>query len=292
MPETGSKIMVKQELLDEKLVLEQTSHYKLSIQVSLDGFSFCCLDDRTKRYVAVKDYTFANISSSFEEACFNIAGIVNDEELLKQPYKEIRCMLVAPSTTLVPSSLFVEGKAFSYIKNLISLPEGEVETFSCKLSDSSITAVFAYPKILTSLIREISPEAKFYSYSIPFINKQISEHTASPAQLAMFICGNTACYSLIQNKALKISTSFTFESTTDLVYYTLLLLKEHGLKPAEVEVYISGKVEKHSPRHSELSQYLPNLAFDCVPRGYEYSYRFKNKAEHQFSNLFKLVECE
>lgn len=284
--------MVKQELLDEKLVLEQTLQYKLSIQVSLDGFSFCCLDDRTKRYVAVKEYTFANISNSFEEACFNIAAIIKDDELLNRPYKEVKCMLVAPSTTLIPTSLFVEERQFSYIKSLISLTEHEVDCFNRKLCDKSITAVFAYPKMLSSLIREINVDTKFYSHTIPQINKQISEQTTCPSQLSLFVCGNTACYSLMQNRSLKISTSFMFESTTDLVYYTMLLLKEHDIKPSEVEVYISGKVEKQSPRHTELSQFLPNLAFDCVPRGFEYSYRFKYKAEHQFANLFKLAECE
>lgn len=284
--------MVKQELLDQKLVLEQTEQYKLSIQVSLNGFSFCCMDDRTKRFVALKDYSIANLSGTFDELCFQIERIVKEDELLNRPYKEVKCMLVSQMYTLIPSEFFIKEKSFEYLKSLIPFSEKEVEVHYSRIKNSSIVAVYAIPVTITSAIREAHPTATFYNQCVPQINKQLAEKTTSQYQLSIFTHNNLVGFSLMDNGKLKIYTTYNIESTSDLVYYALLLLKEHDIKPADVEVYVSGTVEKQSPRFAELSQYLPNLALDLVPKGFEYSYLFKYKAEHQFANLFKLVECE
>jgi hypothetical protein len=284
--------MIKQELLDQKLALEQTEEYKLSIQVSLNGFSFCCLDDRTKRFVAIKDYSIANLSGTFDELCFNIERIVKEDELLKRPYKEVKCMLVSQMFTLIPSEFFLKENSFEYLQALIPFSSNEVEVHHVQISKSGIVAVYALPKSITSSIRGNHPQATFYNQCVPQISKQLAEKTTSQHQLSMFIHDNLACFSLMDNGKLKIYTTYNIESTSDLVYYALLLLKEHEINPNDVEVYLSGTVEKQSPRFAELSQYLPNLALDLVPKGFEYSYLFKYKAEHQFANLFKLVECE
>lgn len=284
--------MVKQELLDQKLALDQTEQYKLSIQVSLNGFSFCCLDDRTKRFVALKDYSIANLSGTFDELCFHIERIVKEDELLKRPFKEVKCMLVSQMFTLIPAEFFLKEKSFEYLKALIPFSSNEVEIHHAQVKNSSIISVYALPKSITSAIRDIHPKATFYNQSVAQISKQLAEKTTSQHQLSMFIHDNLACFSLMDNGSLKIYTAYTIESISDLVYYALLLLKEHEIQPNDVEVYLSGTVEKQSPRFAELSQYLPNLALDLVPKGFEYSYLFKYKAEHQFANLFKLVECE
>lgn len=284
--------MVKQELLDEKLVLEQTSQYKLSIQVSLNGFSFCCLDDRTKRFVALKDYSFSNVSGSLDEMIFNLESIFKDDTLLSQPFKEVKCMLLSPCYTLVPTHLVDENSISSYLMHILPLPKNDMEFFSYRLNEKGITAVFALPRVLTAIVRDFAPHATFYNQCIPQINKQLAEQTGSKAQLTLFVSHDLACFSLIKESQLVVNTSFTFESSSDLIYYTMLILKENGVKPTDVEVYISGKVEKQSAQYAELSQFLPNLAFDSVPKGFEYSYLFKFRAEHQFANLFKLTECE
>ncbi|TCN70581.1 DUF3822 family protein [Acetobacteroides hydrogenigenes] len=284
--------MVKQELLDQKLVLEQTEQYKLSIQVSLNGFSFCCMDDRTKRFVALKDYAIANLSGTFDELCFHIERILKEDELLKRPYKEVRCMLVSQMFTLIPSEFFIKEKSYEYLKALIPFSASEVEVHHARIKNSSIVSVYALPIPITSATREAHPNVSFYNQSIPQITKQLAEKTTSQYQLSVFIHDNLVGFSLMDGGKLKIYTAYTIESTSDLVYYALLLLKEHDIKPADIEVYVSGTIEKQSTRFAELSQYLPNLALDLVPKGFEYSYLFKYRAEHQFANLFKLVECE
>lgn len=289
---TGNNTMIKQELLDQKLVLDQTNQYKLSIQVSLNGFSFCCLDDRTKRFVALKDYSIANLSGTYDELCFHIEKIVKEDELFRLPYKEVKCMLVSQMATPIPSEFFLKEKAFEYLKALIPFQENEVDVFYSRIKNSTIISVYAIPKTITSAIKDIHPNAEFYNQNVPQISKLLSEKTTSKHQLSMFIHENMACFSLMENGGLKIYTTYLIESTSDLVYYALLLLKEHDIAPADIEVYLSGAVEKQSPRFAELSQFLPNLALDLVPKGFEYSYLFKYKAEHQFANLFKLVECE
>ncbi len=284
--------MIKHELLDQKLDIEQTEQYKLSIQVSQNGFSFCCMDDRTKRFVALKDYSIANMSDNFDELCFSIERILKEDELLSRPFKEVKCMLISQMFTLIPEEFFIQDKSFEYLKALIPLSANEVEVAHSKIKNSTIVTVYAIPNAIATVIREAHPNVKFYNQSVPQISKQLSEKTANQYQLSIFINCSLACFSLMDSGKIKIYTTYKIEGTSDLVYYALLILKEHEIKTSEVEVYISGNVEKQSSRFAELSQYLPNLALDLVPKGYEYSYLFKYKAEHQFANLFKLTECE
>jgi hypothetical protein len=284
--------MVKQELLDQKLVLEQTEQYKLSIQVSLNGFSFCCMDDRTKRFVALKDYSIVNLSGTIDELCFGLDKVFREDELLSKPFKEVKCMFVSQHFTLIPHEFFLKDKSFEYVKPLIPFMQNEVEVFNRKIKNSSIVSVFVVPAAIASIVRSLHPNVSFFNQSVPQITKQLAEKTTSKHQLSMFLCNDLASFSLMENGTLKIYTSYSIESTSDLIYYAMLVLKEHEVKPEEVEVYLSGSVEKQSPRFVELSQFLPNLALDLVPKGFEYSYLFKYKAEHQYANLFKLIECE
>ena len=283
--------MVKQELLDEKLVLEKTKQYKLSIQVSLNGFSFCCLDDNIKRFVALKEYSFTNNFSSSEEQCRLLSETFENDDLFKQSFKEVSCIYFSQTYTLIPQDFFIEKKASSYINPLISDKGDRLEVFFKHIEANNSVAVFALPSNIVQLIRKFHPNAKFYNQCVPQLTKQLAECTVKGFQLSILLNEGMGCLSLLENGELKVNNTFNFESTSDLIYYTLLILRENQANPEDVSVYVSGDIDKRSEKYCQLAQFLPNLAVESVPKGYEYSYLFKYKAEHQFANLFKLVEC-
>lgn len=284
--------MVKLELLDEKLNLGKTKQYKLSIQASLDGFSFCCMDDNLKRFVALKSFAFEKPMHSYDELALQIQPIIDNDELFNKEFKEVKCMAISPMYTLIPRSFFVKENAFEYIAPIIPYKREDVDLFARSIDFNDSIVVFAIPRNLAGLLQIFHANIEFYSQAFPQITKQAEYKASFPSLLSLIIDGNLACLSLLNDGKLVINNTFAFESSSDLVYYTLLVLKESEIKPENTEVHIEGNITKGSQCYGELSRFLPNLAFEPVPKGYEYSYLFKNRAEHQFANLFKLTECE
>jgi hypothetical protein len=78
---------------------------ELSIQVSLNGFSFCIstLPDRTIR--AFKSYRFEGVVL-LEELISRTNDILRQDELLRLPYQKMRVMPFNRTSTLIPHELF------------------------------------------------------------------------------------------------------------------------------------------------------------------------------------------
>ena len=71
-------------LLDETLDINITRSYHLSIQIDLDGFSFCILDTTRNKYVALKHYSFDQESDNLEG---EIKAVFDKDEFLNQEFK-------------------------------------------------------------------------------------------------------------------------------------------------------------------------------------------------------------
>ena len=89
----------------------------LSIQLSLDGFSFCIINKSLNEVTAICDYTFPNGSSNPEKHLENIKEVFNKEKLLQRRYHTTNITHVNDLSSLVPKAFFNLEKIKSYIKH-------------------------------------------------------------------------------------------------------------------------------------------------------------------------------
>lgn len=107
--------MQRLSLVDENFDLNFTKEYILSIQVSLDGFSFSILDSVKKKVICLYHQdTFSN-EPGFHLKKLN--SIYDEVDLLALPYKKTKIYFSTPDkTTLVPIAIFSQELAEDFYR--------------------------------------------------------------------------------------------------------------------------------------------------------------------------------
>ena len=83
--------MYEKELFDETLDINSTSNYEISIQVSLNGFSFCLLDIHRNKFVMLREY---KLSGRDYELSKQIEEIIYKDDFLGKPYHKYRLVYI------------------------------------------------------------------------------------------------------------------------------------------------------------------------------------------------------
>jgi len=66
---------------------------------------------------------------------------------------------------------------------------------------------------------------------------------------------------VIQNKQLKFSNSFHFETKEDFIYYILFTFEQLKLDVENIELYFCGDIELESEIYNSTYQYIRNIFF-------------------------------
>ena len=137
-------------LLDETLDINITRSYHLSIQIDLNGFSFCILDSTRNKYVALNHYSLKKEEEAVPE---EIREIFGKDEFLNQEYKSVKIIWQSERSTLVPEPLFNKENLNDYFTFNHPKREGEEEIIYNRIRTVEAYVVFTVPGYLPGLVQ-------------------------------------------------------------------------------------------------------------------------------------------
>ena len=112
---------------------EKSNQYILSIQISLDGFSFSVCDSISNKFIYLTHKPFTKNTTIVEQT----NDILNSDTLLNLKYKNVYIALDLKPSTLIPKVLFDETqKELYYSKNYKIEANNKVYYDTIKLYDS------------------------------------------------------------------------------------------------------------------------------------------------------------
>ena len=135
----------------ESFDIEKTYEYILSIQVSLDGFSFSILSQHENEILAFSTNQLKISSTALIARRFN--DWLESEELLKKPFKKIRVVVFSQKFTLIPEEYFREGLK-QEIPPLLFGEDDEHEIAENAIGELATRLIFALPTGLNKVISE------------------------------------------------------------------------------------------------------------------------------------------
>ena len=91
---------------------------------------------------------------------------------------------------------------------------------------------------------------------------------------------------ILDSRKLLFSNAFKYKTPEDIAYYILFVYEQLHLNPEEVELVLSGEIEKTAKEHSLLYHYIRHVKFASLPDGFKYSYKFDEIQPHKFWSLF------
>lgn len=277
-------------LVDETFDTNITSSYFLSIQVSLDGFSFSTLDPVRNKYIQFRYFSFAHIDVS---SLPSIAEKVFEQnELLNLPFKKVFILMPTPYATLVPSGLFNIDEAAKWLTYTHKVPDDySVVNARMKLSDA--WNIFAIPEQMQNLFKRQFPEPHLLQQYIPMAETKLAVSRPGTGRNQVIINLQKDFFDLIvlEKNNLSLCNTFEIKGENDLIYYTLFVFEQLQLVPSNTEVQVIGTHPDIKRIIQSLRRYIKTVKQPGLPSGFQYSYLFKDIPGHQFHNLLSLPSC-
>ena len=250
---------VIKKLATNNLDSNQLKNNHLSIQLSLDGFSFCTHYIPTHELTSFGQYEFETPISSPYKHLELVEELFKNEPLLEPKYTSVSVCHTNNLVTQVPKIFFDETKLESYLKYTIKVLENDFITFD-EISDVEIMNVYIpFVNINNFFIDKFGPFTYKHTSTI-LIEKLIQEYRNSENDLC-FIDTRKNHFDLVvlKNGKLELFNSFSYQTKEDFVYYILFTAEQLHLDTEEFELILLGDISTKNDSYKLLFQYVKNI---------------------------------
>jgi len=232
---------------------------KLSIQVCLNGLSFCILNSQDqeilwfKKIEFPKEYNPVKILEEMEK-------IYSSEKSLEKNFYEVKVLFSNDLYSLVPKEFFLEDEASNYLKYNTKILKTDIVAHDILEKQELITVFIPYTNI-TNFLFDKHGEFE-YMHSISVLIETIFKMNSGKGT-EVFLNNYETYFDLIvvkENKLL-LSNSFTYETKEDFIYYLLFTAEQLELDPAEFELKLMGAIDVESPLYKIAYNYIKNVSF-------------------------------
>ena len=239
---TGLLYMIKK-IMSNNVENSTSNYHKLSIQISLNGLSFCILDtignkiEKSERVQFPKKYSPFEVQNKLKET-------LEKHKVGDTSYNEVVVVHRNNFFSLVPNAIFDKNELASYLK------------FNAKiLSNDHIS----YDEIESyDMINVYVPFVNINSYIYNLFGEFEYLHSGTvmiQSLLSAYNNGNeTVCYAhiseqqlditVISKKKLVLYNSFNFLSEEDFIYYLLFVFEQLKLDIESVKLRLFGNIKE------------------------------------------------
>ena len=274
--------------VDEKFDLKFTSEYHLSIQVGLDGFSFCILDVIRKKYIVLQHFPL--IVGKLQFLTKKIETIFDQEEKLNASYQSVSITYSTNKATLLPKT-YSDSRFFDLVAGLTNDISKSEDVFVNELPGFNQQLIFSYPKELLTLLNRKFTEFHFRHKSVPLLTSSVNQQNEKKNTLLINFEKKYIRMIAIKDLQIVLYNSFYFKTESDFLYYTLNICHTLQIDPERDEISIGGYVADDSSYIRQLKKYVSNVNFMKPSADFYYSHIFDKVQKHQFVSLLNTYPC-
>ena len=243
-------------ITDDSFDIEKTKQYILSIQVSLDGFSFLIIHPTENRIVAFKS-TPLKISSE-NLLARRLKEWLESEELLKKSFESVRLFIFTENFTLVPEEYFGDDW-HQDLTSMLFQEEADNKIIENKIESLKAYLVFPIPSEIVEVLQLFFPENL---ENIHPVAKLLQTPVKSKKRNSAVIVSTKKYFSLIvtQNNKLLLANIFQTAHQNDLVYNVLNTFQQLEIARSETDLYVAGSITQNTEIEGLLKPYFENIS--------------------------------
>lgn len=274
--------------IDESFDLRLASEYHISIQIGLDGFSFCILDARRNKYIAFQHIPL--IVGKLQFLPRKIETIFDQDEILNTLFKSVSIVYSTNKATLMPKE-YSGSASFLKIASVTNDSNRNEDIRADNLPGFSYQLVYSYPKEIMTLLHKKYTEFKFSHKSIPIIASGVDQRTEKRNTLLINFEKQYIRMIALKNVQIALYNSFYFKNESDFLYYTLNTWQSLQFDPERDEILIGGFVADDSSYIRQLKKYIGNVRFLKPSADFNSGNLFEKIQKHQFVSLLNTYPC-
>ncbi len=232
----------------------------LSIQLSLDGFSFCLINTREKQVEKLEYFSFEDHSPTPEKLLKNVEELFKKENALQKRYGSVNISHVNQLSTLVPKSLFDEERIRDYLKFSSKTYTNDYVVHD-ELENHDMVNVYIPFVNVNNFFLERFGSFEYKHFSTILVNNllntfKFSEH---PHMFA-HVCEQQFQLVIIADNKLLFYNSFSYHSKEDFIYYILFAAEQLKLNPEKFELVLAGMIDTDSELYKIAYTYVRKVS--------------------------------
>jgi hypothetical protein len=277
---------------DEALSQADTKKYKLSIQVSLDGFSFCILDADSNKFLSIESLSFEKVKR-VNDFCVWLKEYHSENSWLKQEFNQVQILYESDKSTLIPGPLFEESEKENYSRFNFNIPDGHLVLHD-QISILDAFHLYTVPQQIVNTVKELFPTSGLFCQSSALIESLLILNKNRPASKRSFanVRNSNVDIVITDGRKLLYYNAFPYRTTEDFIYYIMFVYEQLQLNPEEIELVLSGFIDRDSKLFDITYKYIRNVNFQHYTDSFQFSYVFNDVPAHYFFNLLNLNLCE
>lgn len=230
------------------------NQYKVSIQISLDGFSFLITGENRNEIVAGKNSSVKISSPALTGHHF--AEWHSSEPLLKLPFQKVTVYIFEELFTLVPAETD-ENKVEQI--NRILLGQGNERKHYSNKTGCGVNVNFAVHSDLATQVEKVFSEVEWI-HPVAVLLNHLPE-TDKP-NLSLLIRTQNHYFLIIRQRTrLLLANCFAANHSNDLVYQIINTFQQLKVSRNLTQLMIAETSENHRKTSETLTPYFPDISF-------------------------------
>lgn len=286
---TGLHFMIQEKRKTQKdnLDLKNLSNKHLSIQFSLDGFSFCILDKDSKTFVALGDYLFKEKTARTPQNLLtNIADVFDANQYLKNRFNSVIVSHINDLSSLVPQPLFDEDKLSGYIEFNNKTFKHDYFVYDELENHDMVNVYIPYVNVNNFFIDQFGGfEYKHFSTILVETLFNIYKYSLTP-QMFVNVCHSHFEIVVVSDKKLQLYNTFKYATKEDFIYYILFTAEQLKMNPEKFELKLLGNIEKDDELYDIAYKYVRNISLLENRSKYKYIDTISEEMKRKYFMLF------
>ncbi|WP_452222810.1 DUF3822 family protein [Lacinutrix chionoecetis] len=268
---------------------QEISHKALSIQVSLNGLSFCILNTASNTIEVIKQSAFEKKLTPFG-LLDAIKHLFNTQEALHDTFNNVQLIHVNELSTLVPAALFNEDVVADYLKLNSKILKSDFVTFDDIKINETVNVYVPYVNV-NNFIFDHYGDFTYRHYSTVLIEEILKQEKNADSS-KLYIHVNPTHFEIIATKAgaLTLYNTFEYQTAEDFIYYVLFTAEQLSLNPESIETVLLGAITKNDALYNILYKYVRHVSFIQQNDAFNYADTITNNQSN--FTLIHSLKCE
>lgn len=234
---------------------------QLSIQINLDGFSFCIYKLPQKEPIAFELFEFKEKATTPEKHLEEFTQIFENSDLLNQSFQKVTVIHQNELATLVPDELFDQNNLRNYIERSVKILDFDFITFDDTAKTKTNTVYVPFVNINNFLFNKYGSFEYFHMFSK--LGEFCFNEDSKNSKEKMFLHVNSSDFELLayKNNVLQAINLFKFQTAEDFIYYVLFIVEQFDLDVETLQLTLLGAIEQESELYEILYKYIREIYF-------------------------------
>jgi len=231
---------------------------KMSIQVSLNGLSFCIKKNGNISFLEIDNF---GIQLTPEQVLEKIKFSLNSKEELKDNFDSIEVIHQNDLYSTIPKSLFDESKLSEYLKYNIKVLQSDFIAFDLLEQQELVVTYVPYININNFFFDTFGAFVYKHSNTILVNTLLLQEKNTDSIRVFANINENSFDLIVISKGKLILNNTYKYHNKEDFLYYLMYSTEQLKLNPEEFELIFLGKIKKEDELYSIAYAYIRNVSF-------------------------------